>query len=1637
MANTARAPKQWCLTKVETVNSFENWRQNLQYTLSTDVKFAPFMNGASWEKKTRASPLHGLQNDGEDVLEARRQTAEQKNTLLELMLGQVANYCSVISRNSIIKNSTSLDSIWQTIRMHFGFQSTGAHFVDFADIKLEPDERPEDLFQRLMAFIDDNLLTKDCNISHHGLAVEEDEEMSPSLENLVVLMWLGLIHKDLPRLVKQRYGTELRSRSLASIKPEISQALDSLLDEIRSSDDARVMRTAPTRQFSQHRPPRDTRKRPSYQMPSNTTRLQRPTKICPLCKQTNRTDQHHFLSECPHLPDSDRKFMTRARQVAAVDLEYEYEEDVVEESDQHEVDVIHSTTRRVQVKQSPFLQTFCGHHTVCVTLDSGAETNMIRQHVANGLGASITKSNQVAYQADGRSLLKVCGETRLTLSRDDKEFLLEALVIADLDVDVLAGVPFMDVNDVAVRPAKRQVILGDGTMYQYGSSNFTSNSPTVRRAQSRVLRAPPSHTTIWPGDFIELDIPSDIADDILALEPRADSKNSFQVWPNPEIIQSVGDKIRIANTTSEPKSLGRNEHFCQVSPVFSPNVDAPSSNSSDNIVCQNTVVKDISQPGIRTNYSDAIRLDPDHILSEDVRQKFQALHDQYDDVFRPSYSGYNGTCGPFKAVVNMGPVQPPQRKGRLPQYARGKLVELQQKFDELEALGVFKRPEEVDVNVEYLNPSFLVKKASGGSRLVTAFADVGRYSKPQPSLMPDVDSTLRTIACWKYIVVSDLTSAFYQIPLANESMKYCGVVTPFRGVRVYTRSAMGMPGSETALEELMCRILGDLLVEGVVAKLADDLYCGGDTPEELLHNWARVLQALHKCGMVLSAPKTAVAPRTASILGWNWSQGQLHASSHRIATLSSCSPPTSVKGMRSFIGAYKALARVIPNCADILDPLDNVTAGRSSNEKVEWTDNLHDAFTKAQRLLSSNKPISLPHPNDVLWIVTDGATKSHGVGATLYTTRNGKPHLAGFFSAKLRKHQVTWLPCEVEALGIAAAVKHYSPYIVQSHHKACVLTDSKPCVQAFEKLCRGEFSSSPRVATFLATASRYQTSIRHLSGSANMPSDFASRNAPECENPNCQVCSFISRAEDSVIRQVSVQDVESGVVRLPFTSRSAWLVTQSECADLRRTRAHLLQGTRPSKKATNIRDVKRYLNSATLARDGLLVVKREEPLALTRECIIVPRQVLEGLLTALHIKLDHPSCHQLKVVCRRYLYALDMDKTIELVTNSCHQCASLKKVPHTLVEQSTGDPPEVVGVAFAADVLKRERQLVLVVREYVTSYTAACTIDSERHTSIRDALIRLCIELRPMDGPFAVVRTDPAPGFVALVGDELLKRHRVCVEIGRRKNVNKNPVAEKAIQELEEELLRQEPRGGAASTLTLSIAVARLNSRIRSQGLSSWEMLTQRDQFTHSQLPVSDRQLIDEQHQQRLRNHQFSEKAKADHHKSSPSAAAEVGDLVYLHNDRSKLRARERYLFVVVEGNWCNIRKFVGSQLRSSSYRVKLSECYKVLGQQSSGPRPLQEYESDEEDESSTPTAPPPLPPRIPDVISDPQCFVGCDPAEPEYSQTENTQNCGPRCDGFAPQDDTASNEHHPITTVPRRSNRQKRAPKHLDDFLT
>ena len=190
----------------------------------------------------------------------------------------------------------------------------------------------------------------------------------------------------------------------------------------------------------------------------------------------------------------------------------------------------------------------------------------------------------------------------------------------------------------------------------------------------------------------------------------------------------------------------------------------------------------------------------------------------------------------------------------------------------------------------------------------------------------------------------------------------------------------------------------------------------------------------------------------------------------------------------------------------------------------------------------------------------------------------------------------------------------------------------------------------------------------------------------------------------------------------------------------------------------------------------------------------------------------------------------------------------------------------------------------------------------------------------------AVIRVDGASGFKALCNSKTLHDNRITLEMGEVKNTNKNPIAEKAVQGLGAELLKQQCHSSVLA-VTLATVTARLNSRIRSRGLSAREMWLQLDQFTNEQLPISDLENILNQHTQRIKNHHYSEQSKMSGNYSLPtSSIVQVRDLVYLKSERDKTRARDRYIVVLIDREWCHIKKFIGSQLRSLSYKVRLSD---------------------------------------------------------------------------------------------------------------
>ena len=135
-------------------------------------------------------------------------------------------------------------------------------------------------------------------------------------------------------------------------------------------------------------------------------------------------------------------------------------------------------------------------------------------------------------------------------------------------------------------------------------------------------------------------------------------------------------------------------------------------------------------------------------------------------------------------------------------------------------------------------------------------------------------------------------------------MRLTGVVTPFKGMRIYTTAAMGMPGSEIALNELTALLFGPMKQAGVLEVLMDDVYIGGDSFEELHDNYARFLHICNEADIRLGPSKVVICPATTEILGWTWRQGGiLEVNQHASSRLQQCKPPSTAEGLRGFVGA--------------------------------------------------------------------------------------------------------------------------------------------------------------------------------------------------------------------------------------------------------------------------------------------------------------------------------------------------------------------------------------------------------------------------------------------------------------------------------------------------------------------------------------------------------------------------------------------------------------------------------------------------------------------------------------------------------------------------------------------------------------
>lgn len=118
----------------------------------------------------------------------------------------------------------------------------------------------------------------------------------------------------------------------------------------------------------------------------------------------------------------------------------------------------------------------------------------------------------------------------------------------------------------------------------------------------------------------------------------------------------------------------------------------------------------------------------------------------------------------------------------------------------------------MSINVKFVSPSFLVKKADSGFRFVTVLNNVSQYIFLTPTVAMSCGDILRHLSTFKYVIKTNFTKL-----LPNSIGKKLSSIfsnrSTIQGSASFFTFSHGMPGSSEFLKELTSRAFGDLSLE--------------------------------------------------------------------------------------------------------------------------------------------------------------------------------------------------------------------------------------------------------------------------------------------------------------------------------------------------------------------------------------------------------------------------------------------------------------------------------------------------------------------------------------------------------------------------------------------------------------------------------------------------------------------------------------------------------------------------------------------------------------------------------------------------------------------------------------------------------
>ena len=233
----------------------------------------------------------------------------------------------------------------------------------------------------------------------------------------------------------------------------------------------------------------------------------------------------------------------------------------------------------------------------------------------------------------------------------------------------------------------------------------------------------------------------------------------------------------------------------------------------------------------------------------------------------------------------------------------------------------------------WASPVVIVPKKDGSLRLCINYRKLNNITVKNCYPLPNIDDIITYLGQAKYLSCLDLKSGYWQMAMNKGDKEKTAFVT-HQGLYEFNVMPFDLTNAPSVFQELMNHVL-----KGIRNKYAmpyiDDILVYSRTFEEHMQHIREVFKQLEKPNLKLKLKKCEFLKTRVKYLGHVISDEGLEPDPEKVIKIHAMKPPTTVRGVRGFLGAAGYYMKFIENYADIARPLVLLT---KKHARFHWDD---------------------------------------------------------------------------------------------------------------------------------------------------------------------------------------------------------------------------------------------------------------------------------------------------------------------------------------------------------------------------------------------------------------------------------------------------------------------------------------------------------------------------------------------------------------------------------------------------------------------------------------------------------------------------------------------------------------------------